>query len=96
MLNISLLIDWMHKGHASQRFPPLPLCSLLTYKGVPVADTFAAGMTSEVNSFGPLSVINRVWKGGSDRESGGGGGGKRPKSQANGTEPEAGLGMTAD
>lgn len=72
-LNTSLLIDWMHKGHTSQRFPiPPPPCSLLTYKGAPVADMFAAGMTSEVNSFGPLIrakpllVINSVWKGGSD------------------------------
>lgn len=73
------------------------LCSLLIYKGVPVAHTFAAGMMSEVNFFRPLirakplSVINSVWKGGSDREGGWG-----PRSQANGTEPKAGLGMTAD
>lgn len=81
----SWLMYWMHKSLTSQRIPSHCL-SLSTCKGVPAVDVFAAEMTSEVNSFGPLirekplSVINKsLDKGARDRE----------KREGGGKDPEA-------
>lgn len=63
-LDKSLLMGWVHKSLTSRRSPS-HWWRVSTHKGVPGADLFAAEMTSEVNSFGPLrrekslSVINK-------------------------------------